>query len=44
MATEPTSVTGVQLMQGIGVRTNRGFWAEAWSEVLAKPRAVAALA
>ncbi len=30
----PESVTGVQLSQGIGVREARGFWAEAWSQVI----------
>lgn len=39
----PAAVTGVQLMQGIGVRASRGFWAEAWSVVFKRKAAVAAL-
>lgn len=41
---QPAAVTGVQLAQGIGVQEAKGFWAEAWSQVLKSPRAVAALA
>ncbi len=37
------SVTGVQLMQGMGVREAKGFWADAWGQVLKQPRAIAAL-
>ncbi|MBL0926500.1 MAG: ABC transporter permease [Phycisphaerales bacterium] len=36
-------MTGVQLMQGIGVREARGFWEEAWGQVLKQPRAVLSL-
>lgn len=39
----PEAVTGVQLMQGIGVSQARGFWAEAWSYVLKRRAAVVAL-
>lgn len=34
------SVTGVQLAQGIGHRPVRGFWAEAWAQVIRRPGAV----
>jgi peptide/nickel transport system permease protein len=37
------AVTGVQLAQGIGVQPARGFWADAWSQVLKQSRAVFAL-
>ncbi len=37
------AVTGVQLMQGIGVPQARGFWADAWSQVLKRPAAVCGL-
>jgi ABC-type dipeptide/oligopeptide/nickel transport system permease subunit len=43
-AKQPATVTGVQLMQGLGVQEARGFWADAWAQVLKQPRAVAALA
>src|ERR1043165_2588151 len=39
----PESVTGIQLAQGIGVQEARGFWADAWAQVLRRPGAVAAL-
>ncbi len=41
---EPATVTGVQLMQGIGHREAKGFWADAWSQVVHQPRAMLALA
>jgi peptide/nickel transport system permease protein len=41
--TAPESISGVALMQGYGVREAKGFWADAWSQVLARPRAVAGL-
>lgn len=37
------SVTGVQLAQGIGHRPVRGFWAEAWSQVIRRPGAICGL-
>jgi len=37
------TVTGVQLMQGMGVQEARGFWSEAWGQVLRRPRAVISL-
>ena len=40
---QPSSVTGVQLAQGIGHQPARGFWTEAWAEVLRRPAAVAGL-
>ncbi|MBC7773356.1 MAG: hypothetical protein H7210_12740, partial [Pyrinomonadaceae bacterium] len=36
-------VTGVQLMQGIGVRESVGFWTDAWQTVMKRKAAVAAL-
>jgi peptide/nickel transport system permease protein len=39
----PTTVTGVHLAQGLGVQEAKGFWADAWSQVLRRPGAVAAL-
>lgn len=38
------TVTGVQLMQGLGVQPARGFWAEAWSNVARRWTARFALA
>ncbi len=38
-----TSVSGVQLAQGLGVQPAQGFWADAWSQVLKRPGAVAGL-
>jgi peptide/nickel transport system permease protein len=35
-----SSVTGVQLMQGVGVQEARGFWADAWSQVVRRPGAI----
>ncbi|MFK7760192.1 MAG: ABC transporter permease [Phycisphaerales bacterium] len=37
------SVTGVQLAQGIGHNEVKGFWAEAWGQVLRRPAAVAGI-
>jgi ABC-type dipeptide/oligopeptide/nickel transport system permease subunit len=42
-AATPERVTGVQLMQGIGVRPAVGFWTDAWQTVMKKPGAVLAL-
>ncbi len=39
----PEAVTGVQLMRGIGHRPSRGFWADAWSQVVQSPRALIAM-
>lgn len=39
----PESVTGVHLAQGIGHQPAKGFWADAWSQVLRRPAAVASL-
>lgn len=36
-------VTGVQLMQGIGHKEAKGFWAEAWAYVLRRPAAILSL-
>lgn len=43
-ALTPTSVTGVQLMQGLGVQPAKGFWADAWQTVLGRNTARVALA
>jgi peptide/nickel transport system permease protein len=40
----PEAVSGIQLAQGIGVQEAKGFWADAWSQVLKRPGAIAALA
>lgn len=37
-------VTGVELAQGLGVQPAKGFWADAWSQVVRRPRAIAAIA
>ena len=36
----PEAVSGVQLAQGIGHRPTRGFWAEAWEQVIRRPGAI----
>lgn len=41
--TMPMSVTGVQLMQGLGVQPAKGFWADAWETVLKRTTARVAL-
>jgi peptide/nickel transport system permease protein len=40
----PESVTGVHLMQGIGHQEAKGFWTEAWMQVLGRRGALAGLA
>ena len=40
---EPDAVTGVMLAQGVGVQEPKGFWADAWSQVLKQPVAVASI-
>ncbi len=40
---QPGSVTGVQLAQGIGHQPAKGFWTEAWSQVVTRPAAVAGI-
>lgn len=42
-SSQPQRVTGVQLMQGIGVQPAKAFWADAWSQVLRRPGAVVGL-
>lgn len=37
------SVTGVQLAQGLAVTEAKGFWAEAWGQVLRRPTAIASM-
>lgn len=39
----PDRVTGVQLAQGIGHQPAKGFWADAWSQVIRSPRAIFAI-
>lgn len=39
----PDAVTGVQLAQGVGVQEARGFWADAWSQVLKRRGAICGL-
>lgn len=41
---QPEVVTGVQLMQGIGVAEPMGFWEDAWSQVCKRPGAVLGMA
>jgi len=41
--TQPESVTGVQLAQGIGHQPAQGFWTEAWGQVFHRPVAVLGL-
>lgn len=36
----PEAVTGVQLAQGIGHQPAKGFWGEAWSQVVKRPGAL----
>jgi peptide/nickel transport system permease protein len=40
----PDVITGVQLMRGIGAAPAKGFWADAWSQVLRRRAAAVALA
>ena len=40
---EPEAVTGVMLAQGVGVQEPKGFWADAWSQVMKQPVAVASI-
>jgi ABC-type dipeptide/oligopeptide/nickel transport system permease subunit len=37
---QPRAVTGVQLAQGLGVQEAKGFWADAWSQVVRRPGAI----
>lgn len=36
----PMAITGIQAMQGHGVKQSRGFWAEAWSQVIRRFTAI----
>ncbi|MEM1423754.1 MAG: hypothetical protein AAGH64_07100, partial [Planctomycetota bacterium] len=40
---QPDAVTGVMLAQGVGVQEPKGFWADAWSQVMKQPIAVASI-
>jgi ABC-type dipeptide/oligopeptide/nickel transport system permease subunit len=37
---QPQAITGIQAMQGHGVKQARGFWAEAWSQVIRRFSAI----
>ncbi len=37
------SITGVQAMQGLGVKPPKGFWADAWDQVVRRPSAIIGL-
>ena len=37
------SITGVQAMQGLGVKPPKGFWADAWDQVIRRPSAIIGL-
>jgi len=39
----PKAITGIQAMQGHGVKQARGFWAEAWSQVIRRFSAIVGL-
>lgn len=41
---QPAAVTGVQLMQGIGAPEAKGFWADAWGQIVKRAGARFALA
>ena len=38
--TQHEAVTGVQLAQGIGHQPAKGFWADAWTQVIQRPAAL----
>ncbi len=40
----PEAITGIHALQGHGVKQSRGFWAEAWSQVIRRPSAIIGLA
>lgn len=40
---QPNAITGIQAMQGHGVKQARGFWAEAWSQVIRRFSAIVGL-
>lgn len=40
---QPNAITGIQAMQGHGVKEARGFWAEAWSHVIRRFSAIVGL-
>ncbi len=42
--TNPTTITGLQAFRGEGAPAARGFWADAWGQVLRQPGAVVGLA
>lgn len=41
--TDNAAITGVQAMRGEGVQVAKGFWAEAWQQVLTRPTAILGL-
>lgn len=42
--TQPATISGVQAFKGEGIGPAKGFWAEAWGQILHRPRAVFGLA
>jgi peptide/nickel transport system permease protein len=40
---EPTTISGIDAMRGVGGPSAKGFWADAWSRVLRRPMAIIGL-
>jgi len=40
---QPETISGIDVMRGVGQQEAKGFWADAWSRVLRRPLAVVAL-
>lgn len=40
---QPTTISGIDAMRGVGGPAAKGFWADAWSRVLQRPTAIAGL-
>ena len=43
MHNEPSAISGVEAMRGLGTSEARGFWADAWSRVLRNRSAIIAI-
>jgi len=43
-ASAPEAISGIEAMRGVGAQRARGFWADAWSRVLATRTALVAIA